>query len=690
MTLVDETAGWITTLSADSDNRMPGVGPTLPYPVKAAATRIRSAAWWVRRHGVLDTSAPRIVMYHRISDERDELAVTPQRFRKQMELLAAEGFRVCDVPAVAGLLAAGELPTRTIGLSFDDAFRDVAENALPVLAEHGFRATVFVTTGVTDGRCAFAWYRRQPPLLDWGEIAELDRGGTLGFEAHTVTHPNLLALDDRRAEIEIATSKAELEERLGRAVTVFSYPAGLYGERERRLVAEAGYRFAVTCEPGVNLPSTDRYALHRRQIDARDRLLDFRAKIGGGHDTSLPLRGHLPVASLWRGERKASMGELAAVELAVGIAEGLEREVGFDTRPPGSPEPFAQGRVVEQGLEGSCESRRLAGRHEQPCLPVEHELGQPADMRRDHRQAGRHRLEHGHWKPLGARGEHEDMRGGEDLCDVVAFPRDLDDARQPEAANLGLDLRPIGPVADDDCPERATLHAREGPNERGDVLRRLQPPDGHDRGRLRSRGRDEVVARVDCVPDHDGAVRVARTSREASHAFGLRDADRHRGQPPGDPLRHAVDGGAAPRGGTEGPAVNGEESDRRPSDPRGDPPEDACLRAVRVDDVRAQAPEQREELEEAQQVSPRTERAAHVAKRHEVGAGLLHRRVQRAGAVCRDGHVVGTDECRDECRDVPLGTARLGQGHEQQDPRTPLYSHRRHRYRASLGRRRAA
>ena len=90
-------------------------------------------------------------MYHRISDDRDELAVSPRRFREQMEFLAAEGYRVCDVPDVATRLAAGELPQRTVGLSFDDGYRDVAENALPVLAEYGYRATVFVATGVTDG-----------------------------------------------------------------------------------------------------------------------------------------------------------------------------------------------------------------------------------------------------------------------------------------------------------------------------------------------------------------------------------------------------------------------------------------------------------------------------------------------------------------------------------------------------------
>jgi peptidoglycan/xylan/chitin deacetylase (PgdA/CDA1 family) len=275
----------------DLDSPMDGIGPSLPYPVKAAVTRVRSALWLIRSHGHANESGLRILFYHRISADRDELAVHPRRFREQMDYLAGAGYRVVDIVQVADLLDAGEAPKRTVGLNFDDGYLDVAEHALPVLAEHGFRATVFIATGVTDGRASFAWYRHQPPLLDWAEIAELDRGGTLEFEAHSVTHPSLLAVDDRRAAAEIEDSKRELEDRLHRPVTALSYPAGLFGQRERRLAVAAGYRVAVSCEPGVNLPHTDRFALRRRQIDARDRLIDFRAKVGGGHDTPLPLRG---------------------------------------------------------------------------------------------------------------------------------------------------------------------------------------------------------------------------------------------------------------------------------------------------------------------------------------------------------------------------------------------------------------
>ena len=270
---------------------VPGVGPTLPASLKAAATHTRSAWWLVRSRGRLDRSGLRILFYHRVSEDDDPLAVSPRRFGAQMGLLAAEGYDVVGLAEAAEMLDRGIAPPRVIALNFDDGFLDVAENALPTLERLGFRATVFLPTGVIDGTASFPWYADQPPVLRWDEIRELDAGGTLRFEAHSVSHPNLILLDGYAAGHEIGQSKLDLEARLGRPVEAFCYPAGLYGERERALVAEAGFRVAVTCEPGINVPGADPLTLRRRQVDPRDSLLDFRAKVGGGHDTPLPLRG---------------------------------------------------------------------------------------------------------------------------------------------------------------------------------------------------------------------------------------------------------------------------------------------------------------------------------------------------------------------------------------------------------------
>lgn len=267
-----------------------GLAPSGFYALKAVLTRTLSVGWLLRARGRPDRSGLRILFYHRVSEDRDELAVHPRRFREQLDFLASEGYTVMDVVRAVDLLVAGKLPASTVGLSFDDGYADVAEHALPALAERGFCATVFVPTGVVDGTAPISWYRRPPPILSWEEIVELDRGATLTFEAHSVTHRNLTVLDSETARAEIADAKVALEARLGRPVTAFSYPAGFFGERERGLVKEAGYRLAVSCEPGVNLRDADRFALRRRQIDPRDTRLDFRAKVGGGHDLPPPLR----------------------------------------------------------------------------------------------------------------------------------------------------------------------------------------------------------------------------------------------------------------------------------------------------------------------------------------------------------------------------------------------------------------
>jgi peptidoglycan/xylan/chitin deacetylase (PgdA/CDA1 family) len=258
------------------------LGPAWVQAVKLALTRARTAAWRVR--GRPRRAGLRILFYHRVADDPDPLAISPRRFVEQMDLLRAEGYRVVDVAEAARLLAGGDELERVVALSFDDGYRDVAEHALPVLEQRGFRATVFVATGVIDGTATFSWYARQPPVLSWSEIVALDAGSVLSFEAHTITHPNLTALDRGAADREIAGSKSALEGRLGRAVAGFCYPAGLYGERERELVARAGFTAATTCEPGANTTTSDPLALRRIAIDGGDRLADFRAKLEGGHD----------------------------------------------------------------------------------------------------------------------------------------------------------------------------------------------------------------------------------------------------------------------------------------------------------------------------------------------------------------------------------------------------------------------
>jgi peptidoglycan/xylan/chitin deacetylase (PgdA/CDA1 family) len=274
----------------------------LPSYARAALTRTRSLS---------QSSQPlngkghlRILFYHRIADERDLLAVKPAEFERQMDLLAREGFTVLDIATAWDRLTTGDGSERLIALSFDDGYLDFATHALPVLHSQGFKATVFVCPGLIEGTASMPWYRDPPPLLSWDSIVALD-GEVVRFEPHTITHPNLTALDEASAAAEIGESKRVLESRLGRPTRVFCYPGGLEGSREQGLVRAAGLQLAATCEPGLAATGANPFALPRTAVQRQDSVGDFRAKLAGVHDK--PPRGR----ALYRRLRYGANGSAA-------------------------------------------------------------------------------------------------------------------------------------------------------------------------------------------------------------------------------------------------------------------------------------------------------------------------------------------------------------------------------------------
>jgi peptidoglycan/xylan/chitin deacetylase (PgdA/CDA1 family) len=235
-----------------------------------------------RRRGANDgqQSGIRIICYHRIADDQDRLAVAPSAFRAQMEAILALHVEPIGLPEVLPLFAA-QAVGRYICVTFDDGYRDNLENAVPVLRELGIPATIFIPTAAVDGTAHLYWYETQPPLLDWADLAQLSKDGLISIGAHSRRHPALPSLPDDVAWSEIAGSKQDLEEHLGRESISFAYPAGMFNERDLRMVREAGYRMAVTTEPGLNGPRQSPHALRRTVIDQQDDLNMFEGKVTG-------------------------------------------------------------------------------------------------------------------------------------------------------------------------------------------------------------------------------------------------------------------------------------------------------------------------------------------------------------------------------------------------------------------------
>jgi peptidoglycan/xylan/chitin deacetylase (PgdA/CDA1 family) len=212
-------------------------------------------------------------MYHKVAraplaTNLPALYVDSSNFERQMQDLAASGLACLPFGAVA---AAAKERAPGFCLTFDDGFRNVFKNALPVLSRHGLRSIQFVVAGRIGGEDTWDRALGEPPqkLMSDEEIRSwVAAGQEIG--AHTMTHPRLTDIPPESARAEISDSKKALEDRFGMAIRYFCYPYGACNQQVRDWVGEAGYEAAVTIEPGVNEPTVDPLRMRRFMACGRD------------------------------------------------------------------------------------------------------------------------------------------------------------------------------------------------------------------------------------------------------------------------------------------------------------------------------------------------------------------------------------------------------------------------------------
>jgi peptidoglycan/xylan/chitin deacetylase (PgdA/CDA1 family) len=256
-----------------------------PWPYYRAVDLLERARMARRRYRPTEMqTGVRILAYHRVAAQPDPLAVRPDAFRRQMEAILSQDARVVGLNTALELLV-HPVTDAFICVTFDDGYLDTLEIAAPIMRDLRIPATVFLPTAMIDGRAGYDWYRRSPPpALTWDDVAALIDDGLIDVGSHSRSHARLPALDDDAARDELAGSKADIESRLRRPVTAFCYPAGLYCQRDARLVHEVGYHGAVTCRSGLNRGGEPLAELRRTLIGWADDAHRFEAKLAGQLD----------------------------------------------------------------------------------------------------------------------------------------------------------------------------------------------------------------------------------------------------------------------------------------------------------------------------------------------------------------------------------------------------------------------
>lgn len=206
-----------------------------------------------------------ILTYHSIDDSGSVISTSPDRFRAQMDSLATQGFQTLTLSeALAHLTVGTPAPERSVVITFDDGYQNIYTEAFAAMADHGFKATIFLIADQCDAPGLYT-----PPggldvklrFMRWTEIHEMqDAGFEMG--AHTRTHPDLTRLSRPEAYEEIVTGKTMLEDALGSRITTFAYPFGYHDAASRDIVREH-FSGAVSTRLGRARRGDDLYALPR-------------------------------------------------------------------------------------------------------------------------------------------------------------------------------------------------------------------------------------------------------------------------------------------------------------------------------------------------------------------------------------------------------------------------------------------
>jgi peptidoglycan/xylan/chitin deacetylase (PgdA/CDA1 family) len=213
-----------------------------------------------------------IITFHSLDDSGSVISMPPRRFARIVQEISAAGWLGCSVSEALAAWRVGDHRPRRVALSFDDGYRNLLDEALPVLRDAGFNATVFVVAGRCGKDNRWPGQPSSIPrleLLDWKQLEQLLAAGW-EIGSHGVDHLTLPALTRERAARELRDARELLQQRLGCDVPVFAYPYGALDATVRELAREVydgacGTRLALATAADLadpfELPRLDAYYL---------------------------------------------------------------------------------------------------------------------------------------------------------------------------------------------------------------------------------------------------------------------------------------------------------------------------------------------------------------------------------------------------------------------------------------------
>tara|TARA_Y100000310_G_C20671149_1_gene810369 strand:+ start:406 stop:1356 length:951 start_codon:yes stop_codon:yes gene_type:complete len=296
------------------------------YKLALNASYFSGFTWLLNK---LNDDKIRILMYHRINSVDDgflpwnfDLYVTPKNFEKQIRYLK-RNYNVVSLGEACEFLRQGNIPKKTVVLTFDDGFMDNYKFAYPILRKYNVPGIFFVVSKTLEDKDV-VWlhkyyflrkkgvkiplkgnvhfnlkykypHKEMEKLINesWKEqgfinfingpyFGEEEIKGMEGmsFGSHTRSHVAVSKLIDEDKYEEIVGSKKKMENIV--KCDHFAYPFGdrnSFDAVSRQIVSEH-YKSGLTTFEGFVKEGDDRFALNRLSV-VDGNLNEFKGTLGG-------------------------------------------------------------------------------------------------------------------------------------------------------------------------------------------------------------------------------------------------------------------------------------------------------------------------------------------------------------------------------------------------------------------------
>ena len=134
--------------------------------------------------------------------------------------------------------------------------------------------------------------------MSWDELKPFAAEPLVGIGAHSITHCSLAQQSDEIASLEMAMSRARIENALQHPILHFAYPYGdkaAAARREFALAKAAGFKTAVTTRPGMIFPENAEYPTALPRVSLNGNYQDERL---------LPVLTSGAATAVWNGFRR--------------------------------------------------------------------------------------------------------------------------------------------------------------------------------------------------------------------------------------------------------------------------------------------------------------------------------------------------------------------------------------------------